>query len=351
MLVLGLETSCDETAAALVHDGRHVRASVIASQAHLHAEYGGVVPELASRAHLERLTPTIRAALDHAAVTLDHVDAVAVTARPGLIGPLLVGVAAAKALAWSLNRPLVGVHHVHAHLAAGLLDPPPDRHEPDLFPALGLVVSGGHTALYRLDSPHAPALLGSTIDDALGEAYDKVATMLGLPYPGGPHLDRLASHPDARPDRYDLPISRLAAGSLDLSLSGLKTAALYALRGVPDRAGRFPRTLADVPDTDRRDLAAAFQRAAVAAIMLKLRRAFDAHPGVRALFVGGGVAANSRLRAQLPALTDSLGVRLILPPMKYCLDNAAMIAALGHDLLATGLRHGLELSPSPTGAD
>ncbi|MEO1510896.1 MAG: tRNA (adenosine(37)-N6)-threonylcarbamoyltransferase complex transferase subunit TsaD, partial [Planctomycetota bacterium] len=245
MLVLGLETSCDETAAAVVEDGLTVRSSVVASQDDLHAEYGGVVPEIASRAHVERLTPILEASLAEAGLSIDAIDAVAVGHRPGLIGSLLTGVAAAKGLAWSLGRPVVGVDHVHAHLWAALLGMPRDEIDA-LFPALGLVVSGGHTSIYRMESPATLARLGATIDDALGEAYDKAATMLGLPYPGGPALDRLAQEPDADERAVDLPVSSLGRDSLDFSFSGLKTALLYQIRGVPRPAregGGFPRTL------------------------------------------------------------------------------------------------------------
>ncbi|MBX3363282.1 MAG: tRNA (adenosine(37)-N6)-threonylcarbamoyltransferase complex transferase subunit TsaD [Phycisphaeraceae bacterium] len=340
MLVLGLETSCDETACALVADGRTVRSNVIASQHELHAEYQGVVPEIASRAHVERLTPVLREALRQAGVQLDDVEAVAVGNRPGLIGSLLVGVSAAKGLAWGLGVPLVGVDHIHAHLYAGLLeteDPP--------FPALGLVVSGGHTSMYFMRSPIELHRIGATIDDALGEAYDKVATILGLPYPGGPMVDRLAASGD--PHAFDFPVSRLAPGSLDFSFSGLKTAVLYAVRGVPG-ADAPARTLTDGV---RADVCASFQRAASRAVILKLERAFaqleaeGARP--RSLLTGGGVTANSRLRAELTAFCITHGVEFRLPAMAYCMDNAAMIAGLGERLLASGHRSDMTLYATP----
>lgn len=345
MLVLGIESSCDETAAAVVEDGRRVRSSVIASQHDIHEEYAGVVPELASRAHVERLTPTLRRALRDASVGLGDIDAIAVGHRPGLIGSLLVGVAAAKALAWSLGKPLIGVDHIHAHLYAGCLD----RDEPEL-PALGLVVSGGHTSLFLIERMESPRLLGRTIDDAVGEAYDKVATILGLPYPGGPALDALAQTPGADERAFDFPISRLDA-PLDFSFSGLKTAVLYAVRGVPRRGGGFPREASELSAGGRANVAASFQRAAVGAVLGRVEAALDGPAsGARALLVGGGVSANSRLRAQLGALAAARGLDLRLPPVAYCLDNAAMIAGLGFHLLQTRGADDLSLRASPASA-
>lgn len=351
MLVLGIESSCDEMAAAVVEDGRRVRSSVIASQHDIHEEYAGVVPELASRAHVERLTPTLRRALRDAGVGLGDIDAIAVGHRPGLIGSLLVGVAAAKALAWSLGKPLIGVDHIHAHLYAGCLD----RDEPEL-PALGLVVSGGHTSLFLIERMETPRLLGRTIDDAVGEAYDKVATILGLPYPGGPALDELAQTAGADERAFDFPISRLDA-LLDFSFSGLKTAVLYAVRGVPqrgDRGGRgggFPREASELSAAGRADVAASFQRAAVGAVLGRVEAALDGPAAeARAMLVGGGVSANSRLRAQLEALAAARGLDLRLPQIAYCLDNAAMIAGLGFHLLQTRGADDLSLRASPASA-
>ena len=327
-LILGLETSCDETAAAVVRAGRDVLSNVIASQHELHAEYKGVVPEIASRAHAERITPILRETLAEAGVTLADIDAVAVGRRPGLIGSLLVGVAAAKALAWSLGVPVVGVDHVHAHLYAGCLDD--DLPE---YPALGLVVSGGHSTIYLCESPTVVTRLGSTIDDAVGEAYDKVATILGLPYPGGPNLDRLASTGGGDPASHKFPVSRLGRDSLDFSFSGLKTAVLYAVRGVPARRGEPASPPPPLDDKGRADLAAAFQHAAVGAIMLKLERALERYPACRTLLIGGGVSANSLLRARLTELGRERNLDVRLPRMPYCLDNAAMIAGLAYHIL------------------
>lgn len=366
-LILGIETSCDETAAAVVRDGRRALSNVIASQHELHRVYGGVVPEIASRAHLERIDPTIGRALEAAGVGMNDLDAVAVGHQPGLIGSLLVGVSAAKALAWSLGRPLIGVDHVRAHLYAGFMgpadhagdDPPLDPLEragdDSPFPALGLVVSGGHTSMYAMRGPTEMTRLGRTIDDAVGEAYDKAAVILGLPYPGGPHLDRLAAGSDADADRFPLPRSLLSPTSLDFSFSGLKTAMLYRVRGTPrgrgDRA-EFPRTAQDLSDADRRDLAAAFQRAAIGVLRTKLERAID-HMSERgdrprSLILGGGVSANSLLRAEALGLGRRHGMAVRLPPMDLCMDNAAMIAGLAHEHLRRGMVSDLRLAAVAT---
>lgn len=356
MRILAIETSCDETAAAVV-EGRSgpsphsvVLSSVVASQHELHEEYAGVVPEIASRAHAERILPVVRDALRDAGVGLGWVDAVAVGHRPGLIGCLLVGVAAAKALSWSLSRPLIGVDHVHAHLYAGLLrtqeDPPPAAAE--FFPALGLVVSGGHTSLYRLDSWTRLTRLGATIDDAMGEAFDKAAAILGLPHPGGPRLDELAeTAPEATAD-VEFPISRIAPGSLDFSFSGLKTAMLYAVRGVPGPRGR-----AAPPLTPERSaaLAAAFRKAAVDAAILKLSRAVEQSPSpYRAILTGGGVTANRLLRRELAAFSGRTGIPMYLPPLRWCVDNAAMIGGLAYHLLLAGKTADVSLQAQPTTA-
>lgn len=349
MLILGLETSCDETAAAIVRGGSEVLSSVVASQDDIHAEYRGVVPELASRAHAERVLPVVRRAAADAGIALRQVDAVAVGHRPGLIGSLLVGVSAAKGLAWGLGRPLVGVDHVQAHLYAGLLRAPGEA-APNgpVFPALGLVVSGGHTALYRCDSPVDATRLGATIDDAMGEAFDKAATILGLPYPGGPSIDLLARDGDDR--AHEFPVSRLGRDSLDFSFSGLKTSLLYAVRGKPLPGGGFERDHTWLNESSKADLAASFQRAAVAAAIVKLERALDARTPYCSVLAGGGVTANERLRAELAGLCERRALALHMPPRKWCVDNAAMIAGLGCHLLAAGKVAGLELAAVPTTA-
>ncbi|MBL8964975.1 MAG: tRNA (adenosine(37)-N6)-threonylcarbamoyltransferase complex transferase subunit TsaD, partial [Phycisphaerae bacterium] len=356
-------TSCDETAAAITDDGSVVHSSVVASQTDIHARYAGVVPELASRAHVERITPVIREALADARTPWNKIDAVAVGHRPGLIGSLLVGVSAAKALAWSLGVPLIGVDHVHAHLHAASLtqpgDPSPPPSHTDHFPALGLVISGGHTSLYLVDSPTAITRLGATIDDALGEAYDKAAAILGIPFPGGPNLDRLAASDDADDRAADLPVSRLGPDSLDFSFSGLKTSLLYAARGIPSSpTQRLPHPAPPPLTPERvRDLAASFQRAAVRAVIFKIERALDAadagdlgHNARRLarLIVGGGVASNSRLRRELADLAARRTIALHIPQPRYCIDNAAMIAGLAFHLHADGVIADLSLQAHPS---
>ncbi len=330
MLILGIESSCDETAAAVVADGCDVRSNIIASQHDLHAKYGGVVPEIASRAHIERIGPVIDEALGAAGVTLEQIDAVAVGNRPGLIGSLLVGVAAAKTLAWSLGKPLIGLDHVHAHLYAAALDA-----SPPVYPAVGLVVSGGHTSLYRLDGPLEITLLGRTIDDAVGEAYDKVAAILELGYPGGPTVDRLAQ--TAEPGDLKFPRTLLDADSLDFSYSGLKTAVLYHVRGKPTGRGRgaqFERDASAMSEAQKATVCAAFQQAAIDVLIVKTERALDRLSGEGrppgALVIGGGVSANSLLRLRATELGQQRALDVRLPAMNYCLDNAAMIAGLAY---------------------
>lgn len=345
MLILGLETSCDETAAAVVQDGVAVRSNVVATQHDLHQRYAGVVPEIASRAHLERLMPVVQDALTQAGVAAEDLDAIAVGNRPGLVGSLIVGVSAAKALAWSLDKPLIGVDHVRAHLHAAQLVDSGDTSGASpvaapTYPALGLVVSGGHTSLYRLSDDGGATRLGRTIDDAVGEAYDKAGVLLNAGYPGGPNVDALAQTGDPHgPDIPTLPISMLGADSLDFSFSGLKTALLYAVRGHPQGRGKsatFPRSVDDLTDTRRADLAAAFQHAASQAVVRKLARALQHGPRVHALVVGGGVSANSELRKRLAVFAQEHQLSLHLPAMAYCVDNAAMIAGYAALRLAAG---------------
>ncbi|HKS78534.1 MAG TPA: tRNA (adenosine(37)-N6)-threonylcarbamoyltransferase complex transferase subunit TsaD [Gaiellaceae bacterium] len=298
-LILGIETSCDETAAALVTDEGEIRSSVVSSQAELHARYGGVVPEVASRRHLELVTPVIREALAEADATLGDVDRIAVTQGPGLIGALLVGLAAAKAVAWSRRIPLVPVDHLDGHVASLYLQPGPL--EP---PFLCLLASGGHTMLLDVHSHTERKLLGSTLDDAAGEAFDKGARLLGLGYPGGREVDRLAR--DGDPTAYDFPVARVPG--LDFSFSGLKTALLYAVRGLSE----------DELDARRADLAASYQHAIVQALVERVREAAERANRDRIAIVGG-VAANSALRAALPEAAAA--------PLALCTDNAAMIAS------------------------
>lgn len=341
-LILGLETSCDETAASIVQDGRHVRSNVVSTQHELHQRFGGVVPEIASRAHLERLMPVVLAALDEAGLEANQLDAIAVGNRPGLVGSLIVGVSAAKALAWSLSKPLIGVDHVLAHLyAPALIEGDGQSLQTVAYPALGLVVSGGHTSLYLVNSATDVTLLGKTIDDAVGEAYDKAAVMLKAGYPGGPKVDALAQLGNA--EAHALPRPMLGPGSLDFSFSGLKTALLYAVRGTPvgrGAASRFERDADDLSDNQRADFAAAFQHAVVDTLCTKLKRAnkhlIKQGTQPKSLIIGGGVSANSLLRTKLSTLADKLSLDLHLPTMALCVDNAAMIAGLAHQRYARG---------------
>jgi N6-L-threonylcarbamoyladenine synthase len=299
-MILGLETSCDETAAALISRDGRILANVVSSQADLHARYGGVVPEVASRRHLELVTPVIRAALREANADLGDVKLLGVTIGPGLIGALLVGVAAAKAIAWARRLPLAPVDHLHGHVASLYLEP-----DPVAPPFLCLLASGGHTLLLDVqDRGRTPRVLGTTIDDAAGEAFDKGARLLGLGYPGGAAVDRLAR--DGDPNAYDFPVARVPG--LDFSFSGVKTALLYAVRDLD----------AEELDERRADLAASYQRAIVRALVERTQQA-AAEIGANNVAVVGGVAANSELRAALPGATPA--------PLELCTDNAAMIAS------------------------
>jgi N6-L-threonylcarbamoyladenine synthase len=337
--ILGIESTCDETAAAVVVDGYDVRSSVVASQVELHEKYRGVVPEIASRAHIENILPVMRESLSSAACGLADLDAISVAHRPGLIGSLLIGVTAAKTLAWSISKPLIGVDHVHAHLYSVVLE----RNDQPPMPAIGLVVSGGHTALYRIETWSDVTLIGSTIDDAVGEAYDKVAAILGQGYPGGPIIDRLAAEGNAAAIRF--PCSLLGRDSLDFSFSGLKTSVLYHVRGVPRKkrgGGGGNDAVQPRPPLDAehlRDIAASFQAACASTIIEKLKRAMKRFRG-ESIIVGGGVSANSGLRA---ALAQHFSVPVFLPPLRYCTDNAAMSAGLAHVLFQKNQFSALDL--------
>jgi N6-L-threonylcarbamoyladenine synthase len=336
-LVLGVESSCDEMAAAVVRDGRAVLASCVRSQLELHRPYGGVVPELASRDHVRSVSQVVRSALDAADVRERDLDAIAVTMGPGLLGSLLVGLSFAKALAYRLGIPVVGVHHLAGHLAAAELAAPGL-----VRPYLGLVVSGGHTALYRVEDLAAPKLLGETSDDAVGEAFDKVAVLLGLGYPGGPPIEAAARA--GRVDAWSFPRAWLRPGSLDVSLSGLKT----AVRRTVD-AERAKRGLAEgeaLPPGMAADMAASFQEAVIEVLAARLGEALRVTGAPRAV-VAGGVAANGALRERAALVCRELGVTLHLPPGRYCGDNAAMIAAVGASRLRRGERAGLSVTPEP----
>jgi N6-L-threonylcarbamoyladenine synthase len=313
MNFLALETSCDETAAAVFTDELIVRSSVVASQTDLHARFGGVVPEIASRAHLRNLFPVIEQALTEAGISLKDIGCIAVHNTPGLVGALLIGVSAAKMLALGLGVPLIAVNHIQSHIFAARL-----AAGRDIFPCVGLVVSGGHTALFRCNSALSMTLLGGTRDDAAGEAFDKVAAILGLGFPGGPAVEREAGA--GNPKAFDFPRAFSDDGRLEFSFSGLKTAVLYACHGqdvsraTPPPAGK-----------KRSDLAASFQSAVVDVLVVKCKQALR-KTGLSRLAVGGGVSANKPLRAALEAMCEKEHAELFIPPLRLCTDNAAMAA-------------------------
>lgn len=383
MLLLAIETSCDETAVAVLSGERRILSSLVSSQNQIHSPFGGVVPELACRAHMDVLAPMTRQALDEAGVRIHDLDAIAVTAGPGLIGALLVGVSQAKAMAFALDVPIVAVHHIEAHIAAVLLD-----HDDDgVFPAVALVVSGGHTHLYDVKGPGRVRLLGRTRDDAAGEAFDKVAALLGLGYPGGPAVDRLAREGD--PYAVAFPRPRVEGAPFDFSFSGLKTAVRryvarppllfspreggreISLRPPLSSGGKVSPQSSPLPsegeaspqfsplpsgERDRpalseaegvrgiADIAASFQAAAVDVLVDRTIRAAR-ETGVRNVIVAGGVAANSALRKGMEGACASDGLRLFIPPPALCTDNAAMVAVLGARYLAMGRTAGLDLNP------
>jgi N6-L-threonylcarbamoyladenine synthase len=363
MLILGIESTCDETGAAIVRDGTQVLSNVIASSAELHARYRGVVPEIACRAHIENILPVIRQATEKAGVKLEELDSIAVAYRPGLIGSLLIGVTAAKTLAWALSKPFIGVDHVQAHLYSVILkrvqsddcrlqnENQNTAFAPSLgtpacsersrigedrggvqsaisFPAIGLVCSGGHTALYLMNSFTEVRRIGGTIDDAVGEAYDKVASILGLGYPGGPIIDSLAR--EGNPEAVSFPRTLLEKESLDFSFSGLKTAVLYHVHGIPKRGetkeqrhAHGLQSVGSLTQQNLRDIAASFQAACVDILMEKIRRAVHQYHA-KCVVIGGGVSANSGLRHA--AMQFKLPV--YFPAIEYCTDNAAMSAGL-----------------------
>ena len=316
--ILGIETSCDETSAAVVVDGRDVRSNVVSSQVKLHEKYGGVVPEIASRAHIEQIGPLVEAALAEAGIGYRDLDAIAVTVGPGLVGSLLIGVTAARTLALICNLPLVAVDHIEAHATSAALvtDPPP-------WPAVALVVSGGHTSLYLVRDFLDIELLGQTVDDAAGEAFDKVAAILQLGYPGGPAIDRAAR--DGNPAAVRFPRTWIHEPHSNFSFSGLKTAVLYHVYGTGKKYGE----VAHLSAAELADVAASFQAALVETLVVKTVAAAR-RVNVTNVVVGGGVAANSALRAALQTSCDEAGLRLHLTPVDYCTDSAAMVAAVGY---------------------
>jgi N6-L-threonylcarbamoyladenine synthase len=334
--ILGIETSCDETAAAVVADGKVVKSSVVASQSKLHEKYGGVVPEIASRAHIEKIYPVIKEAMEQAGVGRDDIDAVAIANQPGLTIALVVGVTAAKTLSFAWDKPLIAINHLHAHLQSAVMSA-----ESVELPAVALIVSGGHTSLYDYHSPLEPRLLGCTIDDAAGEAFDKVASILKLPYPGGPSIEKAAA--DGNPKAIDFPRSMLGRGSLDFSFSGIKTAVLYYCRG-QDMKGE--NKVDSMSRQEIADIAASFQAAVIEVLVKKTQRAAK-KIGAKTILLGGGVAANSSLRKALQEMCDSTTppVTLLVAPKQYCTDNAVMVASLGYYKFEAGLFADLTLEP------
>lgn len=322
-LCLGIETSCDETSAAVVCNGSEILSDVTVSQVDLHSVYGGVVPEIACRAHIETVLPVIDKAFKDAKVMPESLTAVAITNRPGLIGALLVGISAAKTIAWVLSKPIIGINHVQAHIYANHLTGSPGNRPADApaCPYLGLIVSGGHTSLYWVKSPLQYKLLGRTLDDAAGEAFDKVSHIIGLGYPGGPAIEKVARKGNPRAAKFPLG---LVGDSYDFSFSGIKTAVLYYCKG--QNASRNTPLNKGI---NIADVAASFQEAAVETLITRLiSAARKIRP--RAIAVGGGVAANQRLREKLQRESAKLGIPLFIPPKRLCLDNAAMVAGLAY---------------------
>jgi len=334
--ILGIETSCDETASAVVADGKVVKSSVVASQTKLHEKYGGVVPEIASRAHIEKIYPVIQEAMEQANVSRDEIDAVAIANQPGLTIALLVGVTAAKTLSFAWDKPLIAINHLHAHLQSAIMS-----QESLELPAAALIVSGGHTSLYDYHSPLEPELLGSTIDDAAGEAFDKVASILKLPYPGGPSIEKAAA--DGNPKAIDFPRSMLGRNSLDFSFSGIKTAVLYYCRG---KDMKSENKVDSMSRQQISDIAASFQAAVVDVLVKKTKRAAK-KIRAKTILLGGGVAANSSLRTALQNMCESSSppIKLLVAPKQYCTDNAVMVASLAYYKFKAGLFADLTLEP------
>lgn len=332
MLVLGIESSCDETAAALVRDGREMLSSVISSQVDIHKIYGGVVPELASREHLDKIVPVVEEAFARAGVAPEEIDGVAVTSGPGLVGSLLVGLSYAKAMAYALEKPFVGVNHIEGHVYSVVFENPPIE-----YPAFALIVSGGHTNLFQVPEPGRYKVLARTRDDAAGEAYDKVAKMLGLGYPGGPIIERLARDGDPRAVRFSVP--RMGDGRPDFSFSGLKTAVSKHVRETELK----PVATGEEPSQAVKDLAASFQDVVIRSLVGTTERLAEEHRP-RTLIVAGGVACNEALRAASHEAGKRLGIPVYFPSRHLSTDNAAMIAAAGSVKLQAGIRDDLDLN-------
>ncbi|MDD3905349.1 MAG: tRNA (adenosine(37)-N6)-threonylcarbamoyltransferase complex transferase subunit TsaD [Candidatus Omnitrophica bacterium] len=333
MLTMGFETSCDETSVS-VTEGHRVLSNIVSSSVHIHKKYGGVIPEIASRFHVEYINEVIRKALADSGKSMKDIKLIAVTNGPGLVGALLIGISMAKAISYALNKPIVGVNHILAHLYSSFLN---EKDRPQ-FPFIGLVVSGGHTNLFYCEDIGVQRLLGSTQDDAVGEAYDKVAKMLGLGYPGGPAIDRMARR-SRRGAAISFPRSYLGKDSLDFSFSGVKTAVLYYVNKKKAADGVLR-------DKDVADISYAFQEAALDSLVEKVGRAAEI-TGARRVVIGGGVSANSRLREKMKELSAFSSMKIHFPELKYCMDNAAMIGYLGEALYKRGVRSDLYLSAEP----
>jgi len=329
MLVLAIETSCDDTGAAVVQDGRRILSNIVLSQIPIHKKYGGVVPELASRKHIESIVPMVTEALNQARVKLREIDGIAVTNGPGLVGSLLVGISFAKSLSLATGIPLIGINHIEGHLSAIFLEKAPPR-----FPFIGLVVSGGHTSLYRMDGFGKLKRLGQTRDDAAGEAFDKVAKLLGLGYPGGPVIDELSRKGDARAIRFPRP--SLSKNSFDFSFSGLKTAVVNYVKANPEPPVGYPE--------DRlRDLVSSFQEAVVD-VLVKKTIQLARHEELKKVVLCGGVAANHRLRERMMEEASQDKIKVFIPHPLFCTDNAAMVGVLGYEYLKRGIQSPLSLN-------
>ncbi|MEK7773736.1 MAG: tRNA (adenosine(37)-N6)-threonylcarbamoyltransferase complex transferase subunit TsaD, partial [Deltaproteobacteria bacterium] len=333
-----IESSCDDTAAAVVEDGRRVLSTVVASQDDIHGRYGGIVPELASRRHIEAIIPVVEEALERAGVSLGDLDGVSVTQGPGLVGSILVGLSFAKAASFAANLPLTAVNHIESHPHAAFLYEGDEKEAPR-FPFVALVVSGGHTTLLLMEGFTGYKVLGQTLDDAAGEAFDKVAKLMGLGYPGGAAIDALAR--DADPGAVAFTRPYIAKGSLDFSFSGIKTAVLNYVRGLGLKDDE------NIPQTIVKDISAGFQEAVVDVLVDKSFRAAGKH-GAGEIVVAGGVACNSRLRQRFQERAKDEGVRLFIPPPRFCSDNGAMVAALGYHQLKKGMFAALDLNARPT---
>jgi N6-L-threonylcarbamoyladenine synthase len=329
MLVLAIETSCDDTGAAVILNGRKILSNVVSSQVSIHQKYGGVVPELASRRHIESIVPIVTEALEMGKVTLRDIDGISVTQGPGLVGSLLVGLSFAKSLSFVTRLPFVGVNHIEAHISAIFLEEKPPK-----FPFIGLVVSGGHTSLFRVDGFGKYKRLGQTRDDAAGEAFDKVAKLLSLGYPGGPVIDELSKLSNPKAIRFPRPT--LGKNSLDFSFSGLKTAVVNYVKSHPEPAGGYSEELI-------RDIVSSFQEAVIDVLVKKTLQAAQ-HQGLRRIVLSGGVAANRRLRERIKEEASQQKVKVYIPSPSFCTDNAAMVGVVGYEYLKRGIQSPLSLN-------